>query len=290
MAIAERFGLQFVDLHQPPYTRFHVPEPAMFRWYDLSSELQDIDLFVSIAKMKSHHLCGVTLTMKNLFGLPPGPVYGSPRGALHSAIRLPRILADLTQLFAPGICLVDGIVGCNYAEWAGDPVASSILIAGNNAVATDAIAARFMGVDPEAYAGTSPFIRAENHIKLASSLGLGPVRDSEIDLVGVMPTERRPFTVQGAAEPEIYPEMERQRREVCKLAQWYFDDRNYFTREYLGESVCLGKDKVLFHAKTGEMQASDVFQALAAEKLGLYEMFFKLVQTEEAELRAPYSL
>ena len=79
MAVVDRMGHRFVDLHQPPFARFHVPEPAMFRWYDLSAELQDVDLFVSLAKMKSHHLCGVTLTMKNLFGLPPGPVYGSPR-------------------------------------------------------------------------------------------------------------------------------------------------------------------------------------------------------------------
>ncbi|MCJ7738845.1 MAG: DUF362 domain-containing protein, partial [Anaerolineae bacterium] len=151
MAIMEQAGFEFLDLHQPPYARFTVPQPSMFRWYDLSAALEEVDLVISVAKMKAHHLCGFTLTMKNLFGLPPGPIYGSPRASLHSQIRLPGILADLSQLFPSEICLIDGVVGCNFQEWAGqggDPVSSGILIAGNNPVATDATGARFMGIDP----------------------------------------------------------------------------------------------------------------------------------------------
>jgi len=292
MAIIEEAGFQFADLHCPPFARFNVAKPTMFRWYELSSALRNTDLFISIAKMKSHHLCGVTLTIKNLFGLPPGPIYGVPRGTLHSPIRLPGILADLTQLFTPEICLIDGIVGCNYAEWCsmgGDPVASDILIAGDNPVATDAIAAKFMGVDPEALRGTPPFLLSENHIQLASSLGLGSVKPADIDLVGDMPSERKPFSVKGAAELETFPEIERQRQEVCKLAQWYFNDRVRFAREYLDEVVCLGNNKVILHAPVGKMHSQTFFRAISAEGIGLNETFIKLVQAEEAELREPYA-
>jgi uncharacterized protein (DUF362 family) len=292
MAIIEEAGFQFVDLHQPPYTRFHIPDPAMFRWYEFSSALQDIDLFVSLAKMKSHHLCGVTLTMKNLFGLPPGPIYGSPRGALHAAIRLPRILADLTQRFAPGICLIDGIVGCNYVEWhgqGGDPVSSGILIAGDNAVATDATAARCMGVDPAAPRGTPPFLRADNHIRTASELGLGSLAGADIDVIGEMPAERKPFSVIGAAELETFSQAEQGREEVCRLAQQYFDERDRYVREYRDEFMVLGKDGVLLHAPVAELTSPVIFRTLSAAGLGLYEVFCKLVQAEEAELRAPYA-
>jgi len=293
MAVIQQYGLKFVDLHQPPYARFAIANPAMFRWYELSSALQDIDLFVSVTKMKSHGLCGVTLTMKNLFGLPPGPVYGTPRGTLHSAIRLPGILADLNGLFAPGICLIDGLVGCNYAEWhgqGGDAVSPGVLIAGDNPVATDAVGARFMGVDPAAPRGTPPFFRADNHIRLAAELGLGSLDAADIDLVGDMPTRRKPFTVAGATEPEMFSRAERGRQEACRLAQHYFDDRDRYAREYLGETVLLGKDRVLLHAPVGEITSRTFFEALAAEGLGLDEAFCKLVQAEEAELRAPYSL
>jgi len=281
-----------VDLHQPLHTRFAVPEPAMFRWYELSSALQEVDLFVSLAKMKSHSLCGVTLTMKNLFGLPPRPIYGSPRGALHSAIRLPRILADLNQLFRPGICLIDGIVGCNYYEWhsTGDPVSPGTLIAGDNPVATDATAARFMGVDPTAPRGMPPFLHADNHIHLASTLGLGSIQHADIDLVGEMPADRKPFSILGAAETGTVAQAERARREHCRLAQQYFEDRDRYARDYLGEFVLLGKDKVLLHAPLGKISTQAVFGTLAAEGVAFDEAFLKLVQAEEAELREPYTM
>jgi uncharacterized protein (DUF362 family) len=291
MAIVEEHGFQFVDLHQPPYTRFTVDEPAMFRWYDLSSALRDVDLFVSVAKMKAHHLCGVTLSMKNLFGLPPGPVYGSPRFAsLHSAIRLPRILADLNSLFRPEICLIDGIVGSNYFEWGGDPVATGVLIAGENPVATDATAARFMCVDPEAARGTPPFLRADNHIQLAAERGLGSTDSADIDLVGEMPSLRKPFAVIGGAEPESLTWAERGREQICREAQHFFSERDRYVQAYLNQTVVVSDNKVVYHAPVGEFTTRAAAQALGGDLFSLYGSFTKLVQEEEAELREPYAL
>jgi len=291
MAVADRMGHRFVDPHEPPFARFHVPEPAMFRWYDLSAELQDVDLFVSLAKMKSHHLCGVTLTMKNLFGLPPGPVYGSPRFmSLHSAVRLPRILADLNGLFRPGLCLVDGIIGANYMEWGGDPVTSGVLIAGDNPVATDATAARFMGVDPDAMRGTAPFLRADNHIRLAADLGLGSTRTGDIDLVGDMPTQRRPYAVEGSAEPHTLAQAEAGRRAVCRQAQQYFENRDHYVQAYADEAIVMDGDKVVVHGPTGEVTWQATYEALDGDPVRFYGAFAKLVQEEEAELREPYAV
>jgi len=41
------------------------------------------DLIVSLAKMKTHHWAGATLSMKNFFGIVPGSVYGWPKNKLH---------------------------------------------------------------------------------------------------------------------------------------------------------------------------------------------------------------
>jgi hypothetical protein len=78
--------------------------------------------------------------------------------------------------------------------------------------------------------------------------------------------------------------------EVCRLAQHYFDDRDRFVEEYLGETVVVGKDRVLLHAPIGEISSQVFFAAIGAEGRGLYEVFCKLVQGEEAELRVPYDL
>lgn len=112
--VIEKRGIRFVDLNIGSFERFEVPRPSIFNWYNLSAELLGVDFVMSIAKMKSHHMCGVTLSIKNLFGIPPNTIYGTPRLTLHSPLRLPLILPDLMQLFPPDISVIDGIVGANY--------------------------------------------------------------------------------------------------------------------------------------------------------------------------------
>lgn len=288
MDVIEREGFSFIDFNAGPYERFDVSDPVMFRWYSLPAVLKDIDLTISLAKLKSHETTGVTLTIKNLFGIPPCPVYGSPRVALHSPMRLPRFLPELTSLFPPEIALIDGIIGCNYAAWHGDPVTTGVLIVGNNAVATDSVGARFMGVDPEASHGIAPFIYSENHIKMASTLGLGPVMASDINLIGEMPSGRRPFSVVGAAESETFSQQQAQVRETCRMARWYFDERQSFVEQYQDEMIVLAKDRVIMHMPVNKMSITELAKRLSDEGLDIMAPFYKLVEAEEAELRAPY--
>ena len=63
----------------------------------------DCDLLVSVAKMKTHHWAGATLSMKNLFGLVPGAVYGWPKNVLHWA-GIPESIVDLHHLFPEAVC------------------------------------------------------------------------------------------------------------------------------------------------------------------------------------------
>ena len=52
----------------------------MFPAYDLNHAYQDTDVFVSMAKLKNHATCGVTLSMKNCFGITPASIYGDDAG------------------------------------------------------------------------------------------------------------------------------------------------------------------------------------------------------------------
>jgi hypothetical protein len=63
------------------YVRFKVPGQAlMFPAYDLNRAYHDTDVFVSMAKLKNHAVCGVTLSMKNCFGITPASIYGDDAG------------------------------------------------------------------------------------------------------------------------------------------------------------------------------------------------------------------
>jgi hypothetical protein len=60
----------------------------MFSEYQLSAALGEADAFVPIAKMKNHSFMGITLCLKNLFGLPPIPPHGRLRNYFYHVIRL----------------------------------------------------------------------------------------------------------------------------------------------------------------------------------------------------------
>ena len=66
-----------VRKHQLPgtgkkYSRLTVPFGGyVYPAFDLNHSYEDCDVFVSLAKMKEHATAGITLSMKNCFGLTP---------------------------------------------------------------------------------------------------------------------------------------------------------------------------------------------------------------------------
>ena len=76
----------------------------------LPATLRRADILVSMPKMKTHHWVGVTLAMKNLFGVMPGIAYGWPKNVLHQA-GIPGSIVDINAAVHPHLAIVDGIVG-----------------------------------------------------------------------------------------------------------------------------------------------------------------------------------
>jgi uncharacterized protein (DUF362 family) len=100
------------------------------------------DVVVSVAKLKTHHWTGVTLAMKNLFGLVPGSRYGWPKNLLHWN-GLDRSVLEIFRTVKPAFGLVDGIVGMEGdGPLAGSPRESGVILALRDLVALDATAAR----------------------------------------------------------------------------------------------------------------------------------------------------
>jgi len=106
------------------------------------------DLLVSMAKMKTHHWTGATLSMKNLFGTVPSGIYGWPKNVLHWA-GIEECIADLHSAFPRQFAIVDGIVGMEgNGPIQGVPKRVGILVAGADPVAVDATCCRIMQIDP----------------------------------------------------------------------------------------------------------------------------------------------
>ena len=111
--------------------------------------LFNADLLVSMPKLKTHHWAGVTLSLKNMFGIVPGSVYGWPKNALHWAGIHRSILDINSSLPIPQFAIVDGIVGMDgNGPLQGQAKQSGVLILGDDLVAVDATAARLMKIEP----------------------------------------------------------------------------------------------------------------------------------------------
>jgi uncharacterized protein (DUF362 family) len=116
----------------------------------LPESLYNADLLVSMPKLKTHHWVGVTLSLKNMFGVVPGIVYGWPKNILHWRGINQSILDINSSLPLPQFAIVDGIVGMEgNGPLQGQARQSGVLIFGDDLVAVDATAARLMRIEPQ---------------------------------------------------------------------------------------------------------------------------------------------
>ncbi len=145
-----RFEDTFTDLNVDDVSQVRLASPfsTLSQLYLPNSALR-CDLLVSLPKMKTHHWTGATLSMKNLFGLVPGAVYGWPKNILHwSGIH--ECIADLHYLFPRQFCLVDGIEAMEgNGPILGTSKKPGIVVAGEHPPSVDATCCRIMQIDPE---------------------------------------------------------------------------------------------------------------------------------------------
>jgi len=205
------------------YSRLMVPGKShIFRGFDLNHSYEDCDVFVSISKLKEHATTGVTISMKNCFGITPCTIYGEGapvdgpsdvprggRGPFHhgnrqpsatalpendpsspreGGYRVPRVVADLAAARPIHLSIVDGIESMAGGEgpWIRRVrrISPGVLIVGTNPVNVDAVGTALMGFDPMARRGTPPFERCDSTLELAEAHGLGTRDLRQIEVVG----------------------------------------------------------------------------------------------------------
>ncbi|HOK79110.1 MAG TPA: DUF362 domain-containing protein [Verrucomicrobiota bacterium] len=205
------------------YAWVKVPNGELAFAWEVNKTYVETDVLVSLAKLKNHVSAGVTGGMKNLFGVPPSSLYGDDltdhpdegaigyrNATMHNCTRqpftsgrsftgrsvegdhgynVPRFIVDLAEAFPISLVVIDGISTIQTAEgwWNGSMVSVTrpgLLIAGRNAVSTDAVAASVMGFNPDAPDRTPPFSNGSNYLALARQRGLGENRIDRIEIAG----------------------------------------------------------------------------------------------------------
>lgn len=166
--------IKFHDLNY--ITGYELPNTSgqtAMRTLTFPALFQEVDWIVSMAKMKTHHWTGATLSMKNLFGVMPGRYYGWPKNVLHKA-GIQNSILDINATLKPQFAIVDGIIGMEGdGPIMGTPKHVGVLVMGRNFPAVDATCCRIMGIDPYK---VSYLERADNW--------LGPIGERSIEQRG----------------------------------------------------------------------------------------------------------
>lgn len=200
--MAKPLGVKLLDLCLPkPYDEFAVfpvgERRALYDVFYMNAAMKELDVFISVAKLKCHSTTGVTLALKNLIGIAPTSLYRDKpehnhRSTFHESTifdtRLPRVVVDLNLARPVHLAIIDGIMTAEGGAGPWDKglsqVKPGLLVASKDPVAADAVATALMGFDPSAASKTRPFTHADNHLALASAAGLGTHQLAEIGIYG----------------------------------------------------------------------------------------------------------
>jgi uncharacterized protein (DUF362 family) len=140
--------VRFVDLNRDELIRtaLHANYTGMNHLW-LPRTVLDCDFLVSMPKIKTHHWAGVTLSMKNMFGVVPGARYGWPKNILHWK-GIQESILDLCATVPIHFVIADGIVameGNGPLNGTSRPLRKIVLA--DDPVAADATCARLMGFE-----------------------------------------------------------------------------------------------------------------------------------------------
>ena len=106
------------------------------------------DFIVSMPKVKTHHWAGVTLSLKNMFGIMPGVAYGWPKNILHWK-GIDRGILDINAAVSVHFVIADGIVAMEgNGPLHGSARNLGYIVLSDDPVAADFTCARLMGLDP----------------------------------------------------------------------------------------------------------------------------------------------
>ncbi len=280
LPVLREFDVPFVSGHDDAVVWVETPGGGqMFHKYPVPRSTTEADAMVSVQKLKNHLFAGVTLCLKNLFGLMPLQPRGRPRGYYHHLVRMPYVFADLGRIFDPALNILDGLVCQAGQEWGpGDnPRICNTLIAGDQVIATDACGAHLMGHDPQADWLTPPFYRDRNTLLVAAQGGFGTVDLREIDFRSEVQAPVGEFFAKVMDTQETITSWQ---RTMAEQALYYIEHRRDFVGKFAAKYVLLQMGEVRWSSATGDISSSR--RELAGD-FPAQAMWLKYVDPEEAE-------
>lgn len=151
--------------------------PAFVSRVSLSKAVLDADVIISLPKFKTHGLTVITGAIKNSYGFLPGGQKARLHRIAGSPERFHEVVVEVFRLRVPDLFIVDAVVGMEGNGPASPDLRKiGLILAGDNAVAVDAVIATMMGLDPARL----------RFLQTARALGLGDYDMQAIAIDGTL--------------------------------------------------------------------------------------------------------
>ncbi|MEJ6952146.1 DUF362 domain-containing protein [Natronospora cellulosivora (SeqCode)] len=192
--IIEEEKVEFVDLNYGPFIKLELnhDSPGSTKLHEI---VEEIDILISFTQIKVHSEATVSLAIKNIaMGWPPTEEHGAPKKNTGIHNDLHGFIRAMAEKIPIDISIVSGdqaLVGKGPSG--GKPVNSDLVIAGTDPVATDVVAARLLGFQPQAV----------NYLHQLINKGIGEGDLDKIDLRGLSLEEAGRIFSKAAYEYEI---------------------------------------------------------------------------------------
>lgn len=177
--VSEERGVRLVDLDQSDPMEIAIPRGKLLKKIKVPALLRHFNFIISMPVMKTHMHTLVTLSLKNMKGV----LWRKEKARLHHLRfnkkptkedkELDIAISEMASVLFPDLSIIDGTVGMEGMGPAyGKPKKTGMIVIGNNALSTDAVATQLMGIAPETVV----------HLRLSAERGLGTIQPQHISI------------------------------------------------------------------------------------------------------------
>ena len=196
--ILKKTGGKLIDFNADRWETVEVPNPVFFDKIQVARAVLDCDVLIGAPVLKTHHLAGITVALKNLYGVIPR----SDKGRYHRLDRVEEAIIDINKVRTCDMVIVDGtrtILHWGRIDEYLETKQLNLTLAGFDPVAIDAVSAKILGINPESLRF---LIWAEEH-------KLGTADLNRIETVGI--------TIEEAYKGKMMTSVEYVNRKLSKI-------------------------------------------------------------------------
>jgi Pyruvate/2-oxoacid:ferredoxin oxidoreductase delta subunit len=140
-------GAQVLDFSQS--RGYEAPENKVARRIHLAKALGDVDVLISLPKLKTHGQMTFTGALKNQFGLVPGTMKGQWHFRLQETAWLAALILEINRIAHPALAIMDAVIGMEgMGPSAGKPRFIGAVLASADLTALDTLACHLIEQNP----------------------------------------------------------------------------------------------------------------------------------------------